>query len=108
MSRDVHSEQQVVRAAEAFARGEVEYDETAAVELPPVPEVEPMVMRGVRLPVELDQRVRAAADNAGVKPSTLIREWIELGLTELEQDKTVSLSALRRAIAHATQTSRAA
>ncbi|RZU72843.1 hypothetical protein EV384_1228 [Micromonospora kangleipakensis] len=38
-------------------------------------------MRGVRLPVDLDQRVHAAADNAGVKASILIREWIELGLT---------------------------
>ncbi|WP_047891175.1 hypothetical protein [Micromonospora sp. RV43] len=98
----------VVRAAEAFARGEVEYDETAQVELPPAAETEPMVMRGVRLPVDLDQRVRSAADAAGVKPSTLIREWIELGLTELENDRPVSLSALRRAIAHVTQASRAA
>ncbi|MFF0366396.1 hypothetical protein [Micromonospora sp. NPDC005087] len=93
----------VVRAAEAFARSEVEYDETAQVDLPPEADTEPMVMRGVRLPVDLDQRVRAAADNAGVKASTLIREWIELGLTELEDDRPVSLSALRRAIAHATQ-----
>ncbi|SCG72256.1 hypothetical protein [Micromonospora inositola] len=93
----------VVRAAEAFARGEVEYDETAQIELPPTADTEPMVMRLVRLPVDLDQRVRAAADMAGVKPSTLIREWIELGLTELENDRSVSLSALRRAIAHATQ-----
>lgn len=34
----------------------------------------------------------------------LVREWIELGLTEMEEDKTVALSALRRAIAHATVT----
>jgi predicted DNA-binding protein len=107
MGGDVMNED-VVRAAEAFARGEVDYDETTPVALPPAPETEPMVMRGVRLPVDLDQRVRAAADTAGVKPSTLIREWIELGLTELENDKPVSLSALRRAIAHATQASRAA
>ena len=40
--------------------------------------------------------------------STLIREWIELGLTEMEDDKTIPLSALRRAIAHATQTGHAA
>ena len=37
-----------VDAANAFAKGEIEYlDETA--ELPPPPEIEPMVMRGVRL-----------------------------------------------------------
>ncbi|MFF5073576.1 hypothetical protein ACFY2R_20865 [Micromonospora olivasterospora] len=63
-------------------------------------------MRGVRLPVNLDQRVRADADAAGVKASTLIREWIELGLTELENDRPVSLSAPRHAIA-AAQASRA-
>ena len=108
MSGNIYSDQQVVRAAEAFARGEVEYDETAEVELPPAPEAEPMVMRGVRLPVELDRRVRAATEAAGMPFSALVREWIELGLTELENDKTVSLSALRRAIAHATQTARAA
>ncbi|NYT94307.1 hypothetical protein [Salinispora sp. H7-4] len=96
------------RAAEAFARGEVDYDDSAQVELPPAAEAEPMVMRGVRLPVALDQRVRSAADAAGMKPSTLIREWIELGLTELEHDRPVSLSALRRAIAHVTQVDRAA
>lgn len=105
---DNYSQQQVVQAAEAFARGEVDYDDTTPVQLPPPPDVEPMVMRGVRLPVELDRRVRAAAERAGVPFSILIREWIELGLTELDADKTVSLSALRRAIAHATQSGRAA
>jgi predicted DNA-binding protein len=103
-----YDDEQVARAAEAFARGEVEYDVDAGVELPPAPEVEPMVMRGVRLPIELDQRVRAAAEKAGVPFSTLVREWIELGLTEMDDDRPVSLSALRRAIAHATQTGRAA
>lgn len=63
---------------------------------------------GVRLPVGLDQRVRAAAERAGVPFSTLIREWIELGLTETETDRQVSLAALRRAVAHATQTGNAA
>lgn len=105
---DNFSERQVAEAAAAFARGEVEYDLEAPVELPPVPEAEPMVMRGVRLPVHLDQRVRAAAERAGVPFSTLVRQWIELGLTELEDDRPVSLSALRRAIAHVTQTGRAA
>ncbi len=106
--RDSYSEQQVTEAAEAFARGEVTYDESVQVELPPAPESEPMVMRGVRLTVALDQRVRAAADKAGVPFSTLIREWIELGLTEMDDDRSVPLAALRRAIAHATQSGRAA
>ena len=102
-----YSEKHVAQAAEAFARGDVEFDETAEVELPSAPEAEPMVMRGVRLPVELDRRVRAATEKAGVPFSTLVREWIELGLTEMDNDRAVSLSALRRAIAHATQSGQA-
>ena len=108
MTDDTYSEHQVSQAARAFARGEVEYDEAATVELPPPPESEPMVMRGVRLPIPLDQQVRAAADRAGVSFSALLREWIELGLTEMQDDRTVPLSAVRRAIAHAAQANRAA
>jgi len=107
MSGEQYSEQQVDAAAAAFARGEVTYDDTPAA-LPPVPETEPMVARGVRLPVSLDQRIRAAAEKAGVPFSQLIREWIELGLTEMNEDQAVSLSVLRRAIAHAAQSGRAA
>lgn len=46
----------VVRAAEAFARGEVEYDETAPVELPPAPDTERTAMREVRPPLGSDQQ----------------------------------------------------
>jgi predicted DNA-binding protein len=105
---DQYSEQQVRQAAAAFARGEVSYDPAAPASAPPAPDVEPMVSRGLRLPVSLDQRVRAAAERAGVPFSTLIREWIELGLTEMDDDRSVPLAALRRAIAHATQTAPAA
>jgi chromosomal replication initiator protein len=62
-----------------------------------------MVTRGVRRPVAFDQRVRAAAERAGVPFSTLIREWIDLGLTEMDDDRLIPLAALRRAIAHATR-----
>lgn len=97
-------------AADAFQRGELELDYARAgtVHAPPAPEAEPMVMRGLRLPGHLDQRVRAAAEAAGVSYSALIREWIELGLTESEDDRPVSLAALRRAIAHAAQSGDAA
>ncbi|HEX5741829.1 MAG TPA: hypothetical protein VFY17_09800 [Pilimelia sp.] len=95
-------------AARAFPRGDVGHAAQIDPAAPPPAESEPMVMRGVRLPVELDRRVRAAAEHAGVPFSTLIREWIELGLTELEDDRTIPLAALRRAIAHATQSGRAA
>lgn len=107
---ELRAEAKATEAAEAFSRGELDLDYTQAgkVEAPPAAEAEPMVMRGVRLPVGLDQRVRAAAEQAGVPFSTLIREWIELGLTETETDQQVSLAALRRAIAHATQSGTAA
>ncbi len=108
MTSDRYTDEQVAAAAAAFAAGEVRYDETAAVALPPAAETEPMVARGVRLPVSLDNRVRAAAEQAGVPFSQLIREWIELGLTDLDRDQTVSLAALRRAIAHAAQGGQAA
>jgi len=45
----------------------------------------------------LDQRVRAAAAQAGVSFSALVREWIELGLTEMEDDSTVGPPAGHRA-----------
>ncbi|GGK76879.1 hypothetical protein [Mangrovihabitans endophyticus] len=96
---------QVVAAAAAFARGEVRYDETTPAELPPVPEAEPLVPLGVRVPAGVARRVRAAADQAGVPFSQLVREWIELGLTEMTDERTVPLSALRGAIAHAAQSS---
>lgn len=105
---DQYSDRQVAAAAAAFALGEVTYDENATAPLPPVPESEPMVSRGVRLPVSLDARIRHAAEKAGVPFSQLIREWIELGLTDMDNDQVVPLSALRRAIAHAAQSGQAA
>ncbi|GAA0422161.1 hypothetical protein Aca07nite_09430 [Actinoplanes capillaceus] len=103
-----YSDQQITAAATAFAAGDVRYDETAAAPLPPAPETEPMVPLGLRVPAPLAQQVRAAATQAGVPYSQLIREWIELGLAEMATDKTVSLAVLRRAIAHVAATGHAA
>lgn len=106
---DHYSDKQVADAAAAFARGEVAYDETAAVTLPPVLESEPMVPLGLRVPPGLAERVRKAADEEGIPYSQLVRNWIEIGLTErMTDDQTVSLSALRRLIAHAAQGTQAA
>jgi predicted DNA-binding protein len=72
-------------------------DETA--ELPP-PATDPvMVVRSLRLPVELDQRLKAAAAGRGIPMSTLVREWIELELTALEQDQPISRADALRALA---------
>lgn len=58
-------------AAEAFQRDDVTLNyEQAGQQAPPAPaENEPTVVRGVRLPASLDQRVRAAAAAAGVPRS---------------------------------------
>jgi predicted DNA-binding protein len=103
-----YSDQEVTAAAAAFARGEVAYDETAHAQLPPVPEAEPMVPLGIRVSPALAQRIRDAADHEGKPYSQLVREWIEVGLTEMLGDQVLSLSALRRAIAHAAQSGQAA
>ncbi|GIF39164.1 hypothetical protein [Actinoplanes xinjiangensis] len=103
-----YSDDQISAAAAAFAAGDVTYHEGTRVTLPPAPETEPMVPLGIRVPPALAQRVRAAADQAGIPYSQLIREWIELGLTDMAGDLTVSVAVLRRAIAHAAQTGHAA
>ena len=104
-----YSDKQVREAAAAFARGEVAYDETAAVSLPPAPEAEVMVPLGLRLSPDLAKRVRLAAAEDGVPYSELIRNWIEVGLTDrMAGDQTVSLSVLRQVIAHAAQSGHAA
>lgn len=66
-------------------------------ELPP-PGAPVMVVRSLRLPVELDGRVKAAAERRGVPTSTLIREWIELELTALDHDEPISRADALRAV----------
>ncbi|BCJ67166.1 ribbon-helix-helix protein, CopG family [Polymorphospora rubra] len=66
----------------------------------PTPETdEPMVSRSVRLPVETYERIRAAADARGMGVTTLMRQWIEAGLADLDDSATVSLADVRRALA---------
>lgn len=59
---------------------------------------EPMVSRSVRLPLHTYERVRTAADARGLGVTTLMRQWIEAGLAELDDSTTVSLADVRRAI----------
>lgn len=69
-------------------------------ELPPVPgPEESMVVRSLRLPLDLDRRLKAAAAARGVAMSTLVREWIELELTTLERDQPISRADALRALA---------
>ncbi|MEV4710163.1 hypothetical protein [Micromonospora sp. NPDC049374] len=74
-------------------------DESQAVGLPTPDTETPMVSRSVRLPLETYERVRAAADARGIGVTTLMRQWIEAGLADLDDSATVSLADVRRAIA---------
>jgi hypothetical protein len=75
-----------VAAAEAFARGDVTLDFAAAgtVDLPATPEGEVMVVRSIRLPVDLEVRAKGMAEVRGVSYSALIRDWISEGLERAE------------------------
>ncbi|MGR6318029.1 hypothetical protein Q2K19_02715 [Micromonospora soli] len=74
-------------------------DESQPVELP-IPDTDvPMVSRSVRLPLETYERVRAAAEARGIGVTTLMRQWIEAGLADLDESATVSLADVRRALA---------
>jgi predicted DNA-binding protein len=66
----------------------------------PTPDTDvPMMSRSVRLPLDTYERVRAAADARGLGVTTLMRQWIEAGLADLDDSPTVSLADVRRAIA---------
>lgn len=66
----------------------------------PAPDTDvPMVSRSVRLPLDTYERVRAAAEARGLGVTTLMRQWIEAGLADLDDTATVSLADVRRALA---------
>ncbi|MFJ6197092.1 hypothetical protein [Micromonospora sp. NPDC092111] len=74
-------------------------DDSQPVELPTPDTDVPMVSRSVRLPLETYDRVRAAAEARGIGVTTLMRQWIEAGLADLDDSATVSLADVRRALA---------
>ncbi|HEY3503459.1 MAG TPA: hypothetical protein VGN37_11835 [Actinocatenispora sp.] len=58
-----------------------------------------MVVRSIRLPGDLHERVKKVAAQRGVPATTLIREWIELELSALENDQPISRADALRALA---------
>jgi predicted DNA-binding protein len=74
-------------------------DDRPGVHLPPPESEVPMVSRSVRLPLDLYDRVRSAAEERGLGVTTLMRQWIEAGLADLDDTATVSLADVRRALA---------
>jgi predicted DNA-binding protein len=74
-------------------------DDGPAISLPTPDTDVPMVSRSVRLPLDTYERVRNAADARGLGVTTLMRQWIEAGLADLDDSTTVSLADVRRALA---------
>ena len=77
----------------------LEFDGDAPEDEVPPRDAPIMVVRSLRLPSELDQRLKAVAQRRGVPTSTLVREWIELELTALEDDQPISRADALRALA---------
>ena len=67
----------------------------------PVPDTTvPMVSRSLRLPIDLDQAVRIAAETRGIPATTLMWQFIEAGLAELSADTAlVPLAEVHRVLA---------
>jgi uncharacterized protein YdiU (UPF0061 family) len=73
--------QQLERIAHEYEAGDAsadleraEYDDSTVAE--------PMVTTSLRLPKPVMDAVRAAADARGVRPTTLMREWVEQQLLD--------------------------
>ena len=74
-------------------------DEAALIDSLPPAGSDVMVVRSVRLPVELDQAVAAAATAAGTPKTTWIRQAIEMALAvQAEDDQPISRAEALRAL----------
>lgn len=95
MTQDRDQELDVL--ADAIADGDYEILEEPA-ELPAASTEEPMVVRSLRLPVEVERLARAAAAERGLTITALLRELIEAGLAGLQGDTTISRADAVRAL----------
>ncbi len=59
----------------------------------------PMVSRSLRLPVDLDERVRELAEVRGIGATTLMRQFIEAGVAEMDETAVVPLADVHQALA---------
>lgn len=89
------------QAAEEFATGRIVFDRSAEaepVETPPreLADQPATVVTSLRMPLELYQRLKAAADRRGTTMAALLRGWAELELAAEEDDRPISrLEAIR-------------
>jgi hypothetical protein len=54
-----------------------------------------MVVTSLRMPVDLYQRLKAAADRRGITMAALLRGWAELELAAVEGDRPTSTAGCR-------------
>ncbi|WP_063046295.1 ribbon-helix-helix protein, CopG family [Nocardia pseudovaccinii] len=75
------------------------FDDDAPVPQLPGPDAPVTVLRAVRIPVEMDQRIRHEAETRGVSMSDLIRDWLAIELAALNEDDTpISRADAQRAL----------
>lgn len=91
------------QAAEAFAGDSITFDHDAPVAEADVPSREladqpATVVTSLRMPLDLYQRLKAAADRRGTTMAALLRGWAELELAAEEDDRPISRHAALRAL----------
>jgi predicted DNA-binding protein len=62
----------------------------------------------LRLPLDMDQRIREVAEARGIGATTLMRQFIEAGLAELDESAVVPLADVHRVLAALARQYRAA
>ncbi|MEV6977176.1 CopG family antitoxin [Kitasatospora sp. NPDC093806] len=84
--------------AEYYETHELTEDEIMAAEpVEPVPVESVMITTSLRLPKPVMDEVRRRAQARGVKPTAIMREWIEAAVAD--QDVVVPLSVITAAVA---------
>ena len=73
-------------------------EEQAMLATLPPPGAEVMVVRSLRLPIDIDETVGAAAKEAGVGKSTWIRQAIEAALAIQADDQPISRAEALRVL----------
>lgn len=97
----ITNEQQNNALVAAIAAGDIieHFDQAGTIDLPPLTE-EPMVVVTVRITPDLYRRIKAAADDRGLRSTRFVRDLLGQAMADLDDDQpvTVRLSDLRRAL----------
>ncbi|MFE3279554.1 ribbon-helix-helix protein, CopG family [Nocardia sp. NPDC059239] len=76
------------------------WEEVPEDQVPPVAEDETvMVVKSLRLPLKMVEKVQDEADARGISWSELIRDWVAVELAALEDDQPISRADAMRALA---------